>query len=269
MLLLVIAMLLLLIVLMVAAPRWDEDKFLLAIGAGAIVAHMQFAATGWLFRYEAYLVVLALSVAGVIAAAWADRVSALMPDGARLPRYAVLCALVVVFGFPFASRGLSALRTAPVATSNIFEQQYQMGLFLDRFYRDRHVAVNDIGAVAYLADVRLLDLYGLATLETARLHRRGAYSPDAVSTLAAERDTAVAIIYPSWFGEYGGVPPQWTRVGDWKVRDNVILGDSVVSFYAVKPDERAPLAANLRQFAADLPADVSQSGEYRVAAGSK
>jgi hypothetical protein len=58
----------------------------------------------------------------------------------------------------------ASLVITPQASRNIYEQQYQMGMFLKRCYPGKAVAVNDICAVSYLADVRLVDLLGLARM---------------------------------------------------------------------------------------------------------
>jgi hypothetical protein len=223
---------------------------------------MQLARAGWFYRYEAYLLVLGVAVFGVIAA---DRLPSWREwtrQTAALPRSIAALLLIAVAGFPFASRALNGLRNAPAAASNIYSQQYQMGLFVDRFYRGQSVAINDIGAVGYLTDARLLDVYGLANLDIARLKRTGRYRSQDLADMAARQGTAIAIVYPSWLNEYGGVPKGWTKVGQWGVRDNVVLGETAVSFYAVKDGERVPLVENLRRFAAFLPPAVVQGGEY-------
>ena len=87
----------------------------------------------------------------------------------------IVVALLAVAGFPFVSRAVNGFRDTPKAAENIYSQQYQMGLFVKRFYAEQSLAVNDIGAVGYLADAKLLDIYGLASLDVARLKRTGRY----------------------------------------------------------------------------------------------
>jgi hypothetical protein len=224
------------------------------------VLHLQFARAGWFYRYEAYLVVLGL-VSVVASAARVDW-AALWPAN-RLTLSAVVAVLVAgVLAFPLVRRSVTAVRQTPAAVSNIFEQQYQAGLFLDQFYRGRRVAVNDVGAIGYLADVKLLDVWGLASPDTALLKRRGEFTSAALAQLA-ERDAAeIAIIYPSWLGEYGGVPPNWQKVGEWRVTNNVVLGENGMSFYAVTAEARERLIENLAKYSGRLPADVVQEGLY-------
>jgi hypothetical protein len=70
------------------------------------------------------------------------------------------------------------------------------------------------------------------------------------------------MVYPTWLNEYGGVPWEWTKVGEWGVRDNVVLGENAVSFYAIRPAARPLLIDNLRRFSPLLPVGVIQAGEY-------
>jgi hypothetical protein len=231
------------------------------IFAGCTLLHLQFARAGWFYRYEAYLVVLGLMAVATSATGVEWR------DWRRQPALASMAAamvLVVVMAFPLVRRGANALRQTPAAVSNIFEQQFQAGLFLDEFYRGRRVAVNDVGAIGYLADVRLLDVWGLASVDTAALKRQGAFTSDALADLAGRGAAEIAIIYPSWLGEYGGVPPAWQKVGEWRVSDNVVLGESAMSFYAVSGPARDELVQNLSTFAGRLPATVVQEGVYRA-----
>ena len=161
-----------------------------------------------------------------------------------------------------AVRGLRAHVETPGAVSNIYEQQIQMGRFLARFYRGEAVAANDIGAIDWLADLRVLDLWGLASREVAEAKLTGRYVTATIGALARARGVRVAVIYERWLDAAGGVPREWVRAGRWRVARNVVLGDRTVAFYAVDPAEAAPLADHLRAFAAELPPGVAQLGAY-------
>lgn len=255
---LVIAALGLLLLARAEATR-DRGAVVLAFVV-SVLLHLQFARVGWFYRYEAYLIVLGVLAAGMVVAPVSGRVrEALGRSPVHAAAATVLVALLV---FPLIWRGVTALRQTPAAAANIYEQQYQTGLFLGEYYRGARVAVNDVGAVGYLADVTMLDVWGLASVETARLKREGAFTTDALEALAAREGVEVAVIYPTWLEEYGGVPPAWERVGEWGVTDNVVLGESQAVFYAVAPGARDRLAANLAAFAPRLPAGVIQRGAY-------
>jgi hypothetical protein len=231
-----------------------------ALLVGCAVLHMQFARAGWFFRYEAYLVIVGLVFTAMLVPGtdW-TRVMA-----ARNPVLVATAGLVVVgvLAFPIARRARVALIQVPTAASNIFEQQYQAGLFLDEFYAGQRVAVNDVGAIGYLADVTLLDIYGLASQETAALRRAGTFTTAAIDRLAARDGVTIALIYPTWLDESGGVPARWQKVGSWQVAENVVLGENGVSFFAVGDGARDPLVRHLAAFSARLPDTVRQEGDY-------
>jgi hypothetical protein len=265
MLVLLATALALLLALAVQRHVWDEDMFLLAVVSMLIVGHVQVARLGWFYRYEAYLVITTLAVVAVVVAGLLARGAPIVASLNRPSVGFVAAVLAIVLALPLASRGLNAFRNTPRASANIYQQQYQMALFLDRFYRGRTIAANDVGAIGYYADIRLLDVYGLATRDTARLRRNGAYAAAAVDALGRQSDAAIAVIYPSWFADYGGVPRGWVHAGSWTVADNVVLGESTVSFYAVDAAEQAPLLRHLKDFAPRVPDAVIQTGAYRLA----
>lgn len=239
-----------------------EHVVMALVFVACTVLHLQFARAGWFYRYEAYLVVLGLMTVTVIAAGvnWA----AVWPASGLMLPAVVAVLLAGVLALPLVRRSVTAVRLTPAAVSNIFEQQYQAGLFLDQFYRGRRVAVNDVGAMSYLADVKLLDVWGLASHDTASLKRSGAFTSAALEQLAKRDAAEIAIIYPTWLGDYGGVPASWQKVGEWRVTNNVVLGENGISFYAVTAEARDELVDNLANYSARLPAAVVQEGLYRA-----
>jgi hypothetical protein len=178
--------------------------------------------------------------------------------------YVVAMLLVLVIASPLGLRALDSLRKTPQATNNIYEQQYQMGNFVKQFYQGKSIAVNDIGAVTYLADVQLIDLWGLGSLEPARLMRQKYYTTQQIYNLTHQRNVAIAIVYDDWFHKngIGGVPQQWVRAGQWRISNNVVAGGDTVSLYAIDQSVGNHLILNLRQFAIKLPVDVKQYGTY-------
>jgi hypothetical protein len=233
------------------SPSSREGTLLLAF-MGTTILHLQYARTGWFYRYEAYLVAF-----GVVASA-----AALAGLGAPvLPRWRP-AALASAAALLCAVRGVRAYVETPGAVGNIYEQQIQMGRFLARFYPGQAVAAHDIGAIDSLADLRVLDLWGLASQPVAEAKLSGRYTTPRIAELARVQGVRVAVIYERWLDAAGGVPPGWVRAGRWRVASNVVLGDRTVAFYAVDPAEAVPLAEHLRAFAPELPPGVTQLGPY-------
>lgn len=236
---------------------WSATMYALAILVGTISLHLEFADTGWFYRYEAYLVLLGVVV---IAAAVGDihpGKPAWRISRESLARYAAAALLFVLMARPLGLRAFRSLRDTPQATKNIFEQQYQMGLFIEKYYRGKPVAVNDIGAVAFLADTKLLDLVGLGSMAPARLRRRNRIDPEQADSLARQQGVVVIIVYTRWFST-----EKWREVGQWRIANNVVCADNLVSICAVDSSASDGLVENLRAFAGELPADVKQLGEY-------
>jgi hypothetical protein len=228
---------------------------------GAVLLHLQYVGVGWTFRHEGYLVGLGVIV---VTGAVMDHLSSMRGKEAAKHGWvkigiAVACLLVLLGCFPLAKRAARVIATTPQASINIYQQQYQMGLFLRKYYNGQSVAANDIGAISYLADLELLDLAGLASKEVATLLRDKAMDEAHVKPLTDARKTAIAVVYESWFQ---GIRDDWVKAGEWKIRDNVICAQDTVSLWAVDPDQTASLKENLQAFAGQLPKAVIQSGPY-------
>jgi hypothetical protein len=139
-----------------------------------------------------------------------------------------------------------------------------MGRFCQASYAGRGIAVNDIGAVCYLADPQIFDVWGLGTLDVcqARLQAGGGDGvtwPDIerLAELAASRHVEAIIAYDSVLAKYGDpARAGWIHVGSWTIHDNVVCAAARVSFYAPDATQAPVLARALERFAPQLPASV-------------
>lgn len=218
--------------------------------------HLQLAKTGWFYRYEAYLVGLSLMV---LAMQFPAKNNAPMRSEHRRYSGKVWAGLVItlILGLtPLVQRSVEAHLNILKASRNIYQQQYQTGRFISKFYDREAVAANDIGAINYLASPRCIDLWGLGTYETMRQMIAGTYSTEAIRTLARECDVRIAVVYTSWFQGETALPREWTEVGTLTISNNVICGDETVTFLAVDPSEIDPLRKNLKSFVPELPEGV-------------
>ena len=245
--------------------RWTTAHWLLGWTLAAMAIHLQLASTGWFYRYEAYLVVLGLFSLGVALLAGAPAVGRAhyWRQPRAWPHLAALAAAAVLFGGPLWSRATESRRLLAPACHNVFEQQVQMANFLREFYPGAAVAANDVMAISFFADIRLVDTFGLVSREVARAKRAGAYDQEVLRRLLAEKGVRVIVVYDAWAGEYGGQLPEWVPVGRWTIPHNVICGSETVSFYAPNAGLADELTRALQAFAPRLPADVVQDGPYR------
>lgn len=235
---------------------WDARLTLLLVLMGAIYLNVRLVSwpfPGPLLRYEAYLVGLAWVI---LPAALGE----LLPrrfQWAGLPAYAMTVVLLLFSLRDLYVRYQYLIYTNPIitATQNIYWQQWQMGRFLARYYDGAVVAANDIGAITYTAELRLIDLYGLGTREVvnAKLERR--YTTDEMQRIADANGAQIAIVYETWYDAYGGLPSEWVLVGRWTLPParNVVLGNHEVAFYAIDPAQTSVLATHLREFTPRLP----------------
>ena len=240
---------------------WTLRKVMVTVFILAAFAHLMFGHIGHFFRYEAYLIATGLFVSACII----PEVTPLSMSKLTGKSKRTLLILVSVLALiPLTIRSKDSLELTPVACRNIFEQQYQMGMFLQRYYPDASVAVNDIGAVSYLTHIHLLDLVGLASIEVLRLKHVGDYNTEYIQQLCQKHGVRIAIAYDSWLERIAirenSLP--WTKVGEWMISDNVVCSDDVVSFYAVQPSETEILVKNLQNYFSVLPEHVKQIGQY-------
>ncbi len=240
------------------AGFWNYPTLLLILTLAATLAHLQLAALGWFYRYEAYLVAAGCVVIGVAL------VDLLPRRPVAWPGLAAWGLAFALFGLPFWQRTAESGSTLTDGSRNIYEQQYQMARFLHRFYDGEGVAANDIGNIAFYADCRLCDTAGLVNQEVMRRIRARTYDQDSLRRLLARYDVQVIVVYDTWAGIYGGQLPEWgLPIGRWTIPGNRVCASETVSFYAPRPELAPRLTKALQDFAPSLPADVTQEGVYR------
>ena len=205
-----------------SAPATKEARLLVSVVAVLVVVHLVFGRVGWFFRYEMYLVVAAVYALGRAA-----------PELPR-PRAGALLVAALLLVLPLKRAAVAHLTTV-AAAGNIHDQQLHTARFLQTYFRDEKVAVNDAGAVGYLHDGPMVDLLGLADLDVARA--RGfaidhALTREQVTRLSA--GAKVAVVYDEWFE--GAIPSAWTKVATWSIEKNRVCAFPSVAVYATRAD---------------------------------
>ena len=233
---------------------WRPAPVMLTVFVAMALMHLQYSQPRafWMFRYEAHLVAIGLLV--VVGTLFQRRGDAESPAAGFGTTMSAVALVVLLLISPLTERAARSAARVPRATANIYEQQYQMGRFLREYYPRAPVALNDIGAPAFLSDVKVLDLVGLASIDIARLRRAGVYSPGTIDDLARDHGVRMAIVYDRWFP--GALPSGWLRAGSWTIRHPVVVGSDTVTFYATSRREYPVLLDHLREFGATLPPTV-------------
>jgi hypothetical protein len=239
--------------------RWKnipsaEIKYLFFFFLANLVLYAAYSKSGWTYRYQSFLVAIGIIVLSVF---FFNYVFVSFSKHTVLKWVLVVFIGVIPLAY-FLTAGISLIIKTPRASTNIYEQQYQMGQFLKRYYNGRGVALNDIGAANYFADIKCVDLWGLGNLEISKKRRALVFSSQDIREICSRNQVDIAIIYDSWFaeGDSTSIPAEWVKAGEWEIKDNVIAGDDVVSFYAVSTIAKAELMSNLKFFSASLPKGV-------------
>ena len=256
----VLAAVALLLVAVLATPGrspWSVPIVLIGLFVGVTVLHVCLVKVEWFFRYESY--VIAIGLAAVTRGAMeVVRVGELREALARSRlRRQALVACAVVLSLPLVSRGAEAMLLTVPATGEVYRQQYQMGLFFKEFYPGDVVALNDIGAVTWLAPVKVVDLVGLASPDVASARRRNEDDTTFFDKTLQQHGATAACVYEYYFSGSRSLPASWHKVGEWKVAYHAAISGDTVAFYAPSPAEVLRLRESLDQFAARLPTGVT------------
>jgi hypothetical protein len=239
---------------------WDARILPVVLFLLIATMHSMWITVEMFYRYQAYLNTLGIWAIGCLGAPAVDW------KGLRRNAAAAAAGISasVLMAIPLGVLGFQALWKTPVASRNIWQQQYQMGLFLNEYYPRAVVAANDIGAIDYLADLHLVDLFGLASREVLRAKLAGEWQHNlagALDRLTMAEGARIAVIYDTWFGYDPGtgkasVPTGWVRIADWNIPGNVVCGGATVTWYALLPEEAGPLRSALDAFSEKLPNGV-------------
>lgn len=142
--------------------------------------------------------------------------------------------------------------TVPIASNNIYEQQYQMHRFAVEYYK-KSVAVNDLGYVSYKNDYYVMDLVGLASLEALN-HRRTNNKSDWIDTISKKHNVEFAMVYDSWMR---GIPQNWYKIADLYLgKMKISPSENIVSFYILSDNIKEKVILLLERFQHTLPQDV-------------
>ena len=188
--------------------------------------HFVFSPLYWTYRYDAYLVGFGIFAAAV--ALVELRTPKALPRGA-------LPALLVASLVPL----VGDVREGIVPDAEIegmrgtYLEQYQAAELIRSYYPDAAVIVNDLGAVAYYTQARILDLVGLGDLEPLVIMRRTAYTSREVTAWTTPYRPKVAIVSLGWSFAAPLIPPEWVRVAVVEMPPH----GHRVGFFAVDPEE--------------------------------
>jgi hypothetical protein len=121
-------------------------------------------------------------------------------------------------------------------------EHYEIAQFVNAYYPHGTVVVNDLGAVTYFTDARVLDIVGLGDIEPLLIARRtGAYTREDVYEWTSRSHPRIAIVQLNWSWVAPRVPPQWIEVAEVAVPP---VGQKV-GFFAVAAEAADLLRADV------------------------
>jgi hypothetical protein len=261
---LLVTLLLVIVVLATRASRLSgEAEGWVLIACGAILVHVHLVNSEWLYRYKAYLVVVALPACAFgLSRAW--RELGLTARSLRRPvvRYVALLVLAGALAGPLVVGASDALARGVRGSRAIYLQQYQMARFLARGGTTAVVA-NDIGAIAYYARRPVVDLFGLGTQPIARKRLARTLTSGDMDAASRTAGARVAVLYAQRFHGPLALPPSWRCVATWTSDEGATVMYDTVTWCATTAADAPALSAELDAFTPSLPAGVTVGVDAR------
>ncbi len=223
-------------------PRFARNHRIVAFVAGSMgLGHAFLGKFGWANRYEIYAVAfLGMAALLVLAPLMAQKTRA-----AALAKIAAVGAMIFGFAYYIGFTVVWAIN----GPANIYNQQWQMSEILDKF-DGGPVLVNDIGLVSYQSDTRIVDIFGLASIDALNARRNHARK-GWLNQLAIKEGAGMAMMYDPWFKRDLG--PGWTPIAYLDLTAPAVFLSPRVTIYATRDDMVAPIRALLKAQAPQLP----------------
>lgn len=219
-----------------------------------LISQLTFAKIGRFNRYEAYIISFFLFLIIYFLKEYK------LKDELKIISKISLFFIIFLGAIPFIIASYKSLNMLAIGSKNIKDQQIQMAKFLQRYYKDDWVGVNDIGAVCYFRE-KVFDVWGIGNLDVARKRLKNNYYKNDLEEKIKEYNIKVLIVYGVILKYLGGIPKGISFVGAWKIKDNVVCENDEVLIFA-RDEEIQNLIKNLKEFSKELPKDVTQKGIY-------
>lgn len=237
---------------------YQKSIVLLTLYIVLLVLHLQFAATGWFYRYEAYLIYLGIIIIGYslpeIYHLMHEKISFLLTKRVKI---AVGVFLVILIS-PFINRGIESINRTPRASANIYEQQIAVSGFISTYLPHRPIAIHDIGAVSFYCTPKnkIIDLWGLASLDIAKAKRNGYYNTPFINKILKKEKANIAIIYEDWFDGNLKFYRDWYRCGSLRITSNYTCGSDKITFFAKDSAQAFHISKDLSVYVNQISNDI-------------
>ncbi len=215
-----------------SGERSRLEKLFAGAAVVAVILHLAVGRSGWFHRYGVYMWAFSILIVFQLYRSF-------------LAKYRIPAAILLLV---LSADYLSGYTKIKYASSNIYQQQYQMRRFVHGWLQEP-VAVNDLGLVSMGYNEYVLDLWGLATPEA--LH--GASDPVWVDSAAAVNGVNYAIVYRD---EIPGIQ-HWTHVARMQIAPPLVVCVSGgVDFLAAPWASADSLRVKLYDFMETVPSGI-------------
>ncbi|MCX7735085.1 MAG: glycosyltransferase family 39 protein [Candidatus Kapabacteria bacterium] len=237
--------------------KTEYVKDLILIFLITSIFHLQFAKTGWFYRYEAYLVgiflIFLLPFLAKLLIGYTKKTNFFVIAKGRF----LFILLSILLILPFIHRGIEShnkLRFAPI---NIYEQQFHISRFLDKYYKNQPIGMNDIGLVSLSTNVKVIDVYGLADNNITKAKFDGVYSPEYFYDYLKKKNCNILVIFDAWFKKEIKYNTELIRVATWKIENNEVCGMDEVTFYTLDLQKAENLKTYLEKYKEIMPKTIN------------
>jgi hypothetical protein len=215
--------------------------------------HIAYSQTGWLYRYEAYLV--ALCVCALALGTESLRRNAAQLDVAGWRRTAVVLSMA-----GFAAIGLlDGVRINVIGLTGMQEisrQQGNMARFAAEACPGCRAVIGDIGMVSLYGENRVTDAWGLANEAVLEAKMDDRYSADALEQIALDEGAQWAMVYNVAETATSPPPDSWTEIGVWVWDGHTVVGGHSIHFYVIDPAIESQMRSSFESFPAPEGAKV-------------
>ncbi|MCY0969491.1 hypothetical protein [Chryseobacterium wangxinyae] len=221
-----------------------KNNFLLVVFSLLMICHTLFADLKGAFRYEAYILV------GFSMAIIPKIINLFENFRSFIKEETLLSFLIVMNIFLMIYKLNSGHQLLRYGSKNIYEQQVQSARFLNQYYNHAKVVANDIGAITYFTDIRLLDIAGLASTETIVFNEKnavfGSEFKSFLTDYCDDHQFEIAVVYEDWL--QGQIPDNWRKVADLTIQNKTTVANSRVSIYSIDQTKIDLLKENIKRF---------------------
>ncbi len=160
------------------------------------ILHLTFGSWGWLYRYEAYLIVFTyINILLFLYLVHNFSFSFYKSLNRNIISVFIIIILIIVFPGRIRKSSIHAIS----GTKRVYNQQIQIARFLLENFNNVRVAVNDIGTIGYFTNVSILDLVGLGTYEVVILRKKGRFDQENVEKLLKKYNVEIIIVFDRLF----------------------------------------------------------------------